>query len=129
MRNRPPRRVETERVQTKLAAARLKPVKLRIASALLHHELGGDSRSSMRGHEYIQKLSAAAQILAAAIDLYRLDKGRMVLVAKHDLAGAQFLDGGNAMRTAAGMLHHPLAVRRAEALDAIEALVNETIET
>jgi hypothetical protein len=125
----PRRRVDTAQVRAKLAAARLKPVNLRIAAALLYNQLGGDSRSSMLGPVYIRKLSETASMLAAVLDIYRLDKGRLVRLAKPELAGAQFLDGGNALRTAAGILHHPLAVRRSEAVEAIERLVSVNVET
>lgn len=129
MGSRPSRRVDIGKVQAKLAAARLRPVKLRVAAALLHHELGGESRSSMLGPEYIKKLGDAAAMLAAVLEIYRLDKARLVAVGQHELAGAQFLDGGNAVRTAAGTLHYPLAVRRAAAIAAIETLVSEKVET
>jgi hypothetical protein len=123
------RQAGVAKVQGKLAAARLRPVKLRLAAALLHHELGGDTRSSLRGPEYIRQLCAAAATLAGVLDLYWLDRTRVVPIAKSQLAQAEFLDGGNVVRTAAGTLYRPLAVRRAEAIAAIEALVTEKIET
>jgi hypothetical protein len=111
--------------QAKLQAARLKPVKLRVAAAILHHQLGGGHRASMLGAQYIEHLNAAAAMLSEVLDLYRLQPGNaMIALSKEELAGATFLDGGNVVRTAAGTLYYPLAVRRSEAIAAIGHLTD-----
>jgi hypothetical protein len=120
----PRRRVDPSRVHERLAAARAQPVKLRVAACLLHHELGGRSRSSMRGAQYLEEVNAAAAELARIAELYRLERGRAVPIPKEELAGAVFLDGGNILRTAAGTLYRPIALLRAEAIEAIGVLVS-----
>ena len=83
---------------------------------------------SMLGPEYIAKLNAAAAQLGTVLDIFVLDaRGAMRLVPREDLAGAEFLDGGNVARAASGTLY-PLAVRCAQAIDAIAALARETSE-
>ncbi len=113
-----------------LHASRMKPVKLRIAATLLHHQLGGAHRASMLGAQYIELLNAAAALLSEVADIYGLQPGgAMILLPKEELSGATFLDGGNVVRTAAGVLHHPLAVRRFEAIAAIGQLSEARAET
>lgn len=108
----------------------MKPVKLRVAAAILHHQLGGAHRASMVGARYIEQLNASAARLAGIIDIYRLQpRGGMRLLSKEELSRATFIDGGNVLRTAAGVLHYPLAVRRAEAITAIGQLTDERAET
>ena len=121
----PRRRADVTRVRETLEAARAKPIKLRIAACLLHHELGGHNRASMRGPQYMEQVNAAAAALARVADVYRLERERAVRIPREELSGATFLDGGNIVRTAAGTLYHPLAVLRAEAIAAIAMLVNE----
>jgi hypothetical protein len=91
---------------------------------MLHHELGGRSRSAMRGPDYLARLNEAARALAEVIAVFRL-----VGVAKHaldpaEVAAGELLDGGNALRTADGKLYHPLVVRRGDAISAISLLGN-----
>lgn len=124
------RRTDTAKIQAKLEAARRKPVKLRIVAAILHHQLGGAHRASMRGAAFIGQLNTAAAMLSTVIDVYRLDaRGAMTVLPREDLAGATFLDGGNALRTAAGILHHPLAVRRFAAIAALGQLTDARAAT
>lgn len=126
----PKRRTDTAQIQAKLEAARMKPVKLRVAAAILHHQLGGAHRASMLGARYIEQLNEAAALLAGIIDIYRLQpRGSMTLLSKAQISGATFIDGGNVLRTAAGALHHPLAVRRSEAIAAVGQLTDERAET
>lgn len=126
----PKRRTDTAKIEAKLEAARMKPVKLRVAAAILHHQLGGAHRASMLGARYIEQLNEAAARLAGVIDIYRLQaRGGMTLLSKEELSGATFIDGGNVVRTAVGPLHYPLAVRRFEAIAAIGLLTDERAET
>jgi hypothetical protein len=113
----------------KLQASRMKPVKLRVAATILRHQLGGAHRASMVGAQYMAQLNAAAAMLAEIIDIYRLQPGRgMTPVPREELAGATFIDGGNVLRTAAGTLYYPLAVRRFEAIAAIGQLTDAKAE-
>lgn len=117
------------KIYARLQAARMKPVKLRVVAAILHHQLGGAHRASMLGAQYIEQLNAAAAMLAETIAVYRLQpRGEMTQLEKGQLSGATFLDGGNALRTAAGVLHHPLAVRRFEAIAAIGQLTDARVQ-
>jgi len=126
----PKRRTDAATIHAKLEAAGIKPVKLRVAAAILHHQLGGAHRGSMLGAEYIEQLNASAAMLAGIVAIYRLQpRGAMTELPKEALSGATFLDGGNVLRTAAGMLHHPLAVRRSEAIAAIGQLTDARAET
>ena len=84
----------------------------------------------MLGAAYIEQLNAAAAMLSELLEVYRLDApGSMTLLPGEEVAGAKFLDGGNALRTAAGTLHYPLAVRRFEAIAAIGQLTDARAET
>ena len=76
----------------------------------------------MRGPEYIRRLNEAAAALGRVANIYRLEAGDMLDIPKEELHGAEYLDGGNIVRTIAGALYHPLAMRRAEAFGAITLL-------
>ena len=109
-------------VQASLAAAHDKPVRLRIAASMLFHELGGRSRSAMRGPDYLARLAEAARALTEMIPVFRLDAAGKHPLDPVEVAAGELLDGGNALRTADGKLHHPLVVRRGDAVSAITAL-------
>ena len=118
----PTRPVQSAQVKAGLNESRLKPVKLRVVACMLHHERSGRRRDSMRGPEYMRQLNEAAEALGKVADIYRLQAGGMLRIPKEELHGADYLDGGNILRTAAGTLYHPLAMRRAEAIGAITLL-------
>ena len=111
-------------VRARIAAAHEKPVRLRIAASMLHHELGGRSRASMRGPDYLARLAEAARALTEVIAVFRLDGARKHAIEPAEVAAGALLDGGNALRTADGKLHHPLVVRRGDAISAISVLGN-----
>jgi hypothetical protein len=121
----PSRRSDGANVNDAPVALRARPVKLRIAASMLHHERGGSRRDSMRGPEYLQRLNEAAAALSGVADIYRLQSGALVRIPREELHGAEYLDGGNILRTATGMLYRPLAMRRAEAIGAITLLARE----
>lgn len=121
----PSRRTEIAREKAPLKESRYQPVKLRIVASMLHRELSGCSRDSMRGPEYIERLNEAAAALGRVAHVYRLQAGALLRVPEEELNGAKYLDGGNILRTAAGALYHPLAMRRAEAIGAITLLSSE----
>ena len=89
---------------------------------MLHHELGGRSRSAMSGPDYLACLAEAARALTEAIAVFRLDGARKHAIDPAEVAAGELLDGGNALRTADGKLHHPLVVRRGDAISAISLL-------
>jgi hypothetical protein len=109
------RSVRTEPVKAAVDDSRMKPVKLRVVASMLHHERSGRRRDSMRGPEYTRRLNEAAAALGRVASIYRLEAGDMLDIPKEELHGAEYLDGGNIVRTTAGALYHPLAMRRAEA--------------
>ena len=104
--------------------SRMKPVKLRVVASMLHHERSGRRRDSMRGPEYLRQLNEAAAALGRVANVSRLEEGAMRHISQEELQGAVYLDGGNILRTTAGTLYHPLAMRRAEAIGAIRLLSN-----
>ena len=111
-------------VEARLADAHEKPVRLRIAASMLHHELGGRSRSTMRGPDDLAQLTQAARALTEVIAVFRLEGAKKQPIAPAEVAAGELLDGGNALRTADGKLHHPLVVRRGDAISAISLLGN-----
>ena len=72
--------------------------------------------------------SVRAQAVQAAVGDSRMKPvklrvvGAMLRISTEELRGAEYLDGGNIVRTTAGALYHPLAMRRAEAIGAIALL-------
>jgi len=116
------RRKALQDTRAKLHAAQQKPVRLRVAAALLQRNLSGLGRSAMRGPDYMQQVEQTAAQLARVVDLYHVHNGRLLRVASAEIAGATFFDGGNLMRSAAGTLYRSVSVRRGEAMNAIEAL-------
>lgn len=118
------KRADLAKAHARLVAAQNKPVRLRIAASMLHHQLGGGARSAMRGPDYIVRLNEAARALSRVLELFRLDAAGLHPISSADVAAGELLDGGNALRTADGKLHHPIAVRRADALGAITLLGN-----
>jgi hypothetical protein len=125
MGSRPPSRRTAARVKAPLEESRYQPVKLRIVASMLHRELSGRSRDSMHGPEYIARLNEAAAALGRVAHVYRLQAGALLRIPEEELNGAKYLDGGNILRTVAGALYHPLAMRRAEAIGALTLLSSE----
>jgi hypothetical protein len=121
----PSRRIDIAKAEVALEESRYRPVKLRIAASMLRHELSGGRRDSMRGPEYIERLNEAAAALGRVANVHRLQTDALVRIPQQELNGAKYLDGGNILRTAAGALYHPLAMRRAEAIGAITLLSSE----
>lgn len=81
-------------------------------------------RSMIRGMKPVKLrvVAEAAAALGRVANVYRLEDGDMLCIPKEELQGAEYLDGGNILRTSAGTLYHPLAMRRAEAIGAIQVL-------
>ena len=79
-----------------------KPVRLRVAASMLHHELGGDVRSAMRGPDYLLRLNDAARALSEVIQVFRLDRGGMRPIDAADVASGELLDGGKEGRSEEG---------------------------
>ena len=102
--------------------SRMMPLMLRFVASLRHLEVRGRRRDSMRGPEYLRQLNEAAAALGRVANVYRLEEGAMRHISQEELQGAVYLDGGNILRTTAGTLYHPLAMRRAEAIGAIRLL-------
>jgi hypothetical protein len=121
----PSRRTENAKLRTAREQSRSQLVKLRIVASMLQHERSGRRRDSMRGPEYLRELNEAAAALGNVADIYRLEAGGMLRIPKEELRGAEYLDGGNILRTATGALYHPLAMRRADAIGAITFLCGE----
>jgi hypothetical protein len=109
--------------QAALLASQSKPVKLRVAAALLHHEITGIERPSGRPDDYLVALNTAAHALSQVSDLYYVNAdGRLLRVPGDDLAGGKFEGGGEVLKTASGTLYRSLSMRRVDVIDGIKIL-------
>jgi hypothetical protein len=110
-------------LQARLLAAQSKPIKLRIAASVVHHELTRVGRFTIRGPEYINALTRAAKALSQVADIYYVsDERKLLRIPEEDLVAGQFDDGGNLFRCASGRLYKSLTVRRVEVIEGIEVL-------
>jgi hypothetical protein len=109
--------------QAALLASQSKPVKLRVAAALLHHEITGRDRPAGRSEDYVVALNTAAHALSQVSDLYYVNAdGRLLRVPSEDLAGGKFEGGGEVMKTVSGALYRSLSMRRVDVIDGIKIL-------
>jgi arsenate reductase (thioredoxin) len=114
-------------VKAALLANQAKPVPLRVAASLAHHQLHGGLPPNMG-----QALNDTAVSLGQVADVYFLTAARRLRrLAQEDIGGGRFEDGGAAFRCADGRLFTSLSMRRSEILDAIGALktAQEALQT
>jgi hypothetical protein len=110
-------------VQVTLLANQSKPVKLRVAAALLHHEITGVDRAGRRPDDYLVALNTAAHALSQVSDLYYVNPhGRLLRVPSEDVAGGKFEGGGDVLKTVSGTVYRSLSMRRVDVIDGIKIL-------
>ena len=97
---------------------------LRVVAVILHRQLGGAERAALRGPQYMRLVNDAASALSKIADIYRIGADGLKKIPKRELVDAEFLDGGNILRTSLDVRYRPLAMLRGEALAAINFLVN-----
>jgi hypothetical protein len=114
---------DLRKVQQDLLARQSKPVKLRVAASIAHHELTGKKREAMLAKEYFDALTAAAAQLAHVADVYHVNEaGRLLRVPTEDLLAGTIANGGDILRMPNGFVYRALSMRRADVMDAISAL-------
>jgi len=116
------KRSSQQEIQARLLAAQAKPVKLRVAASVVHNELTRQGRFNLRGPDYIVALNQAAAELANIVDVYHVAGGKLLRVPADEIAGGEFMDGGNLLRSASGTVYRALSVRRVDVLEGLEAL-------
>jgi hypothetical protein len=110
-------------VQAALLASQSKPVKLRVAAALLHHEITGIDRPSGGPDDYRAALNTAAHALSQVSDLYYINpQGRLLRIPSEDVASGKFEGGAEVMKTASGTLYRSLSMRRVDVIEGIKIL-------
>jgi len=117
-------RKDHAKIRDELVARQSRPVKLRVVAGMAYRQLTGKNRDAILARDYFLALNEIAAAICQASDLYRVNEAhRLVRVPPEDLAGGRFENGGDVFRTASGELFRSLSMRRIDAIDAIETLV------
>jgi hypothetical protein len=114
---------DPRKLEAKLLSNQAKPVKLRVAAAVLYQQLTGRTSDTGAGHQYLRELADTALALSHVADVYHVDaRGKLMRIPNEDLAAGAFEDGGNLFRARSGTLYHSLSLRRVEMMEAIAVL-------
>jgi arsenate reductase (thioredoxin) len=105
-------------MKTVLLASQARPVPMRVATALAHHQLYGSL--STRNDEILDRTAFALSQVAGVYILSGTHRLRRF--AQEDTAGGNFEQGGDAFRSRAGTLFAPVSMPRGKILGAIGAL-------
>ena len=111
------------KVQRQLLDRQSKPVKLRVAASIAHHELSGRKREAMLAADYFNALNDAAAQLAHVADIYYVNEaGRLLRVPAEDVQAGTVANGGDVLQMPNGFVYRALSMRRIDVMDAIAAL-------
>lgn len=114
---------DLDKVRRQLLDRQSKPVKLRVAASIVHHELTGRDRQSMPAKDYFEAMNETARNLAGVADIYYVNEARRLLrVPGEDLRAGEIANGGDVLRMPNGFVYRELSMRRAEVMDATVAL-------
>jgi hypothetical protein len=113
---------DLKKLQTKLLAGQAKPVRMRVAAALVYNELTGrNERTSPAG--YLAALDRTALALSQVSDIYYVSgEGRLLRIPSEELALGVFEGGASVYRTRSGNEYGSLSMRRIDVIDAIVIL-------
>jgi hypothetical protein len=120
-----------ESVRTKLIAGQNQPMKMRVAAALVYHQITGQTRSTASGHEYEAALSDTAIALSQVADIYYVNaEGRLLRIPDDELTLGKFERAGDVYRARSGQVYRDVMLRRSDVMDAVVILrkARETID-
>ena len=126
----PPVKKEVSKIRNRLLAAQGQPIKMRVAAALVYHQITGNTRTSASGPEYETALADTAIALSQVADLYYLNaQGRLQRIPEDDVALGKFERAGDIYRSRSGQIYRDVMLRRADVMDAVVILrkARETI--
>lgn len=117
------RQVDSKQIRKSLLASQSQPVKMRVAAALVYHQLTGKTREAASVRDYCTALCTTALAISHIVDVcYVNDQGRLLRVPSDDLALGAFEDYGDVYRARSGAVYRGLTMRRVDLMEAIAIL-------
>ena len=109
--------------QKKLLASQAQPMSMRVACALVYHQLTGRTREAATSTDYRTALNTTALALSQVADIYYVNReGRLLRIPSEELALGVFESSGEVYRTRSGNEYGNLSMRRIDVLEAIAIL-------
>ena len=124
-------RKDIHRLRARLVESQFKPMKMRVAAALVYHHITGKTRTAASGHEYECALADTAIALSQVADIYYVNaQGRLVRIPEEELMLGKFERAGDSYRAHTGQVYQEVMLRRADVMDAVIILrkAGETID-
>ena len=122
---------DIHRLRTRLLESQFKPMKMRVAAALVYHHITGRTRTTASGQEYEAALADTAIALSQVADIFYVNgQGRMTRIPEDELMLGRFERAGDNYRTQSGQVYRDVMLRRADVMDAVIILrkARETID-
>jgi len=122
---------DIHKLRSSLVESQFKPMKMRVAAALVYHNITGKTRTAASGQEYEAALADTAIALSQVADLYYVNgQGRLTRIPEDELMLGRFERAGDNFRTHSGAVYRDVIVRRADVMDAVAILrkARETID-
>jgi hypothetical protein len=114
---------DLKRTKKRLLASQAQPMSLRVACALVYHQLTGKTREMGTAADYVVAMNTTALALSQIADIYHVNPaGRLSRIPAEELALGAFEGSGDVYRTRSGNEYSPLSMRRIDVLDAITTL-------
>jgi hypothetical protein len=110
-------------VHSRLLAGQANPVKMRVAAALVYHQITGKTRSAASGPEYEAALTDTAIALSQVADIYYVNAdGRLTRIPEDEVTLGRFERAGDIYRSHSGRVYRDVLLRRADVMDAVAIL-------
>ncbi|HEX2649164.1 MAG TPA: hypothetical protein VHN19_04405 [Burkholderiales bacterium] len=122
---------DMHRLKRRLVESPFKPMKMRVAAALVYHNITGTTRTTASGQEYEAALADTAIALCQVADVYYTNtEGRLTLIPEDDLMHGRFEHAGDDFHARSGQIYRNIMLRRSEVMDAVVILrkARETID-
>ena len=114
---------DMHRLHSRLVESQFKPMKMRVAAALVYHNITGKTRTAASGQEYEGALADTAIALSQVADLYYTNaQGRLTRIPEDDLVLGRFERAGDQFRTHSGQVYRDVMLRRADVMGAVVIL-------
>ena len=120
-----------DRVRSKTLPRTDQPIKMRVAAALVYHQITGKTRNAASEPDYEVALADTAIALSQVADIFYVNgEGRLARIPEDELALGKFEQSGDVYRARSGQVYRDVTLLRADVMDAVVLLTKarEAIE-
>jgi len=112
-----------DRVRSKTLPRADQPIKMRVAAALVYHQITGKTRNAASEPEYEVALADTAIALSQVADIFYVNgEGRLARIPEDELALGKFEQSGDVYRARSGQVYRDVTLLRADVMDAVVLL-------